>query len=67
MCIWLVQESSTTAKAQFDKFVLDKSEEKAAFDLVLQHTAAEVSSMKTIADKALVDFVELQVGSKARP
>jgi hypothetical protein len=56
------QETATTVKAQFDKFVLDKSEEKAAFDLVLEQTAEEVAAQKAIADKALVDMDELQVG-----
>jgi hypothetical protein len=57
-----VQESATVAKAQFDKFVTDKSEEKAAFDAVLEKTAADAAFQKAIADKALADVGELQVG-----
>jgi hypothetical protein len=56
------QASASSAKAQFDKFVLDKSEEKAAFDAVLETTTAEAAAQKAVADKALVDFGELQVG-----
>ena len=61
-CAFTPQANATAAKAQFDKFVLDKAEEKAAFDHVLEKTAAEASQQKAIADKALVDFGELQVG-----
>jgi hypothetical protein len=60
-----IQATAASTKAQFDKFVLDKAEEKAAFDAVLEQTAAEASQQKAIADKALVDFGELQVRSPA--
>jgi hypothetical protein len=58
----LLQDSATCAKAAFDKFVVDKAEEKAAFDKVLEDTMAEASSQKATADKALVDVGEMQVG-----
>ncbi|KXZ47713.1 hypothetical protein GPECTOR_33g595 [Gonium pectorale] len=60
-----LQESAATTKAQFDKFVLDKAEEKAAFDLVLEKTAADAAQQKAIADKALVDMGELQAAAEA--
>ncbi len=41
--------------------MLDKAEEKAAFDAVLVHAEATAAQQKAIADKALVDFGELQV------
>ena len=62
--VLFLQGSAAATKAQFDKFVLDKAEEKAAFDHVLAQTAAEASQQKAIADKALVDFGELQVGGR---
>ncbi|KAG2443397.1 hypothetical protein HXX76_001757 [Chlamydomonas incerta] len=60
-----LQANATATKAQFDKFVLDKAEEKAAFDHVLEQTAAEASQLKAIADKALVDYGELQANAAA--
>lgn len=50
------------AKYQFDKFILDKTEEKAAFDLVLEKTEAAAAEQKAILDKALIDMSEMQVG-----
>lgn len=50
-------------KAQFDKFVTDKAEEKAEFDKVLEHTAQEAAQHKAVADKAMMDMGELQVGA----
>ncbi len=55
------QASAVATKAQFDKFVLDKAEEKAAFDAVLEKTAADAAAHKATADKALLDMGELQV------
>jgi hypothetical protein len=43
--------------------VVDKAEEKAVFDKVLEDTMAEAATQKATADKALVDMGELQVGS----
>ncbi len=40
----------------------DKAEEKAEFDKVLEHTAQEVAQHKAVADKAMMDMGELQVG-----
>ncbi len=56
------QASAVAAKAQFDKFVLDKAEEKAEFDRVLEHTAQEAAAQKAVADKALLDIGEMEVG-----
>jgi hypothetical protein len=41
---------------------MDKAEEKAVFDKVLEDTYAEAAMQKATADKALVDMGELQVG-----
>ena len=41
--------------------MLDKTEEKAVFDAVLEKTAAEATAQKAVADKALLDMGELQV------
>jgi hypothetical protein len=62
-----LQATATASKAQFDKFVLDKAEEKAAFDAVLEHAEATAAQQKAIADKALVDFGELQVRGVGSP
>ncbi len=43
--------------------MLDKAEEKAAFDAVLEKTVADATAQKAVADKALVDFGELRVGT----
>ncbi len=55
------QASATAAKAEFDKFVLDKAEEKAEFDKVLQLSTDQAAAQKAIADKALLDVGEMQV------
>ncbi len=56
-----VQASAASAKAQFDKFVLDKAEEKAEFDRALEHSIQETAAMKAVADKALLDMGEVEV------
>lgn len=56
-----MQELGDATKARLDKLVLDKSEEKAQFDLVQEKNAAEATQLKATVDKALVDFGEVQV------
>ncbi len=56
------QASAVAAKAQFDKFVLDKAEEKAEFDRALEHSVQKAAAQKAVADKALLDMGEMQVG-----
>ncbi|GLI71323.1 hypothetical protein VaNZ11_016483 [Volvox africanus] len=60
-----LQESSAATKAQFDKFVLDKTEEKAMLDRALEQAACEAAQHKAVADKTLVDFSELQESAAA--
>ncbi len=43
--------------------MLDKAEEKAAFDKVLEHTTQEAAAQKAVADKALLDMGEMEVGA----
>ncbi len=57
------QASAVSAKAQFDKFVLDKAEEKAEFDRALEHSVQQAAVQKAVADKALLDMGEMQVGA----
>ncbi len=55
------QASAVAAKAQFDKFVLDKAEEKAEFDRALEHSVQEAAAQKAVADNALLDMGEMEV------
>ncbi len=61
-CRTTSQASAVAAKAQFDKFVLDKAEEKAEFDRALEHSVQKATVQKAVADKALLDMGEMQVG-----
>ncbi len=56
-----LQASAACAKAQFDKYVADKAEEKAEFDRALEHSAQKAAAQKAVADKALLDMGEMQV------
>ncbi len=58
-----LQGAAACAKAQFDKFVLDKTEEKAEFDRALEHSGQKATVQKAVADKALLDMGEMQVGA----
>ncbi|GIL62517.1 hypothetical protein Vafri_16725 [Volvox africanus] len=60
-----LQESAAANKAQFDKFVLDKVEEKASFDKAYEESIASACKHKALADKALVDLSELQASADA--
>ncbi len=57
-----VQSAAAATKAQFDKYVVDQVEEKAAFDKLMHDTAAQAAQHKAVADKAMMDMGELQVG-----
>ncbi len=58
----ILQASAAAAKAKFDKFAADKAEEKAEFDLVLAQSVKETAAQKAVADKALLDMGEMEVG-----
>ncbi|GIM16339.1 hypothetical protein Vretimale_18970 [Volvox reticuliferus] len=60
-----LQESAAANKAQFDKFVLDKAEEKASFDKMYEESIASACKHKALADKALEDLSELQASADA--
>lgn len=57
----MIQEAAIASKCQFDKFVADQAEEKAVYDNLLEKTVAEAAQQRDMADKAYVDFAELQV------
>lgn len=57
-----MQSAAAATKAQFDKYVVDQAEEKAAFSKLMQDTAEQAAQHKAVADKAMVDMGELQVG-----
>ncbi len=44
--------------------MLDKAEEKAEFDRVLEQTVREAAAQKAVADKALLDMGEMEVGAR---
>ncbi len=62
-----VQASAASAKAQFDKFVLDKADEKAEFDRTLAQSVQEAAAQRAVADKALLDMGEMEVRSANGP
>lgn len=63
-----LQDSAAATKAQFDKFIIDKAEEKEMFDKIYdkmcEDSLATASKQKASDDKALTDMSELQVAGE---